>query len=77
MEKFICAPHCEPPKPGTPDKYGVYWYNEDEILLWTDADFEARAAEFAADGVNIVMTFSCTHFRWSFQPWWPQITETI
>ena len=77
MGNIIRVSHCEPPAPGTPDKYGVYWYNETEILNWTDADFEARAAEFAADGVNIVMTFSCTHFRWSFQPWWPQINEAI
>ncbi|MBQ6473847.1 MAG: hypothetical protein IJJ33_17805 [Victivallales bacterium] len=59
------------------DKYGVFWYNEAEILHWTEADFAQKAAEYSAVGVNIVMTFSCTHFRWSFQPWWPMITEAL
>jgi len=60
-----------------PDKYGVFWYNEQEINHWSDADFEAKAAEFAAAGVNIVMTFSSTHFRWSFYPYWDRINAAI
>lgn len=59
------------------DKYSVFWYNQKEISDWSEEDFAVKAAEFAAAGVNIVMTFSCTHFRWSFRPWWPEINAAI
>ena len=59
------------------DKFGVFWYNQTEICQWSDADFEAKAREFTKTGVNIVMTFSCTHFRWSFYPYWQQINEAL
>ena len=59
------------------DKFGVFWYNQAEICQWSDADFEAKAREFTQTGVNIVMTFSCTHFRWSFYPYWQQINEAL
>ncbi|MBO4631449.1 MAG: hypothetical protein J5858_05965, partial [Lentisphaeria bacterium] len=59
------------------DKYGVFWYNEREILHWKQKDFDVKAAEFAEIGVNIVMTFSCTHFRWSYYPWWKQINQVL
>ena len=59
------------------DKYGVFWYNQDAIIKWSQEDFDLKASEFAKVGVNIVMTFSCTHFRWSFYPWWNKINETI
>ena len=59
------------------DKYGVFWYNQAAIWNWTQEDFDNKAKEFADLGVNIVMTFSSTHFRWSFYPWWDKINETI
>ncbi|MBR2356555.1 MAG: hypothetical protein IKA65_00830 [Lentisphaeria bacterium] len=48
------------------DKFSVFWYNDEEINRWSEKDFEEKAASFAAAGINIVMTFSCTHFRWSY-----------
>lgn len=59
------------------DKYGVFWYNDREILHWKQKDFDAKAAEFAETGINIVMTFSCTHFRWDYYPWWKQINQAL
>lgn len=59
------------------ERWGVFWYNEEAVNSWSDADFEAKASEFAANGVNRVMTFSFTHFRWSFYPWWDKINHTI
>ncbi|MBE6395338.1 MAG: hypothetical protein E7044_15015 [Lentisphaerae bacterium] len=59
------------------DRYGVFWYNQQQILNWTQADFDNKAAEFASAGINIVMTFSSTHFRWSFYPWWKEINATV
>ena len=59
------------------DKFSVFWYNEAEINHWSQKDFEQKAADFAAAGVNIVMTFSCTHFRWSFYPYRAKINAAI
>ena len=59
------------------DKFSVFWYNEAEINHWCQKDFEQKAADFAAAGVNIVMTFSCTHFRWSFYPYRAKINAAI
>ncbi len=59
------------------DKFGVFWYNQAEICEWGDAEFEAKAREFTQTGINIVMTFSCTHFRWSFYPWWDKINAAL
>ena len=59
------------------DKYGVFWYNQQQICHWTQEDFDRKAAEFASAGINIVMTFSCTHFRWSFYPWWKEINAAV
>ena len=61
----------------SPDKFGVFWYNDPELFQWSDQEFEAKASEFAVAGVNIVMTFSCTHFRWNYYPWWQQINARL
>ena len=61
----------------TQDKFGVFWYNDPELFEWSDGDFEHKAAEFAAAGINIVMTFSCTHFRWSYYPYWEEINARL
>ena len=63
--------------PDIQDKFGVFWYNDPELFEWSDIDFENKAAEFAASGINIVMTFSCTHFRWSCYPYWDLINERL
>ena len=59
------------------DKFGVFWYNDDEIFRWGDSDFERKASEFADAGINIVMTFSCTHFRWNYFPWFDKLNEVL
>ena len=59
------------------DKFGVFWYNDPELFEWSNIDFEKKASEFAAAGINIVMTFSCTHFRWSCYPYWDLINERL
>ena len=60
-----------------PEKFGVFWYNDAEIHQWGDREFEQKAADFASAGITIVMTFSCTHFRWNFQPWFKEINEAL
>ena len=34
------------------DKFGVFWYNDPELFEWNDSEFENKAAEFAAAGIN-------------------------
>ena len=59
------------------DKFSVFWYNDEEINRWSEKDFEDKAASFAAAGINIVMTFSCTHFRWSYYPYRATINAAL
>ena len=58
-------------------RFGFFWYNDAEIFRDSQADLDRKAASFAASGINHVITFSCTHFRWSFRRSWDQITEVL
>lgn len=58
-------------------KFGFFWYNDDEIFRFTKEDFDKKASDMAAAGINIVMTFSCTHFRWSMKPYWKLINRCL
>lgn len=58
-------------------RFGFFWYNDREIFEFGDSDFERRAAELADSGINHVITFSCTHFRWSFRSYWELLTEIL
>ncbi len=58
-------------------QFAFIWYNDDEIFRYTPADFDRKAARYAARGINIVITFSCTHFRWSFWDYHGQINRAI
>jgi hypothetical protein len=59
------------------ERYAWYWYNDQEIFYYTEEDFDRKAREFSDSGINIVITFSNTHFRWSFINWWDLLTETL
>lgn len=54
-----------------------FWYNDAEIFSFTQEDFDKRAKDFADRGVTFVETFSFTHFRLGFYPYWKEITECI
>jgi len=58
-------------------KFGFFWYNDEEIFNFTEADFDKKACRMAESGINIVMTFSCTHFRWSMKEHWPLINRCL
>ena len=58
-------------------RFGFFWYNDEEIFKFSDDDFDKKAAQFADAGINIVITFSCTHFRWTMRPYWRLINDTI
>ena len=58
-------------------RFGFFWYNDKEIFEATQDDLNRQAESLAAAGINHVITFSCTHFRWSFRRYWDLLTETL
>lgn len=58
-------------------RFTFFWYNDQEIFHDTQADIDAKLARVAAQGITHVMTFSCTHFRWAFRPWWGKLNECL
>ena len=58
------------PKDMWSERLSFIWYNDQEIFSYTDEDFDALAKSYADSGITIVITFSVTHFRYSFTPYW-------
>ncbi len=58
-------------------QFAFFWYNDEEIFHDSEKDLEIKAERFAESGVNHVITFSCTHFRWSFHAYWDLLNETL
>ena len=58
-------------------RFAFFWYNDQEIFHDTDADLARKAEAFAQVGINHVITFSATHFRWSFRRHWELLTDTL
>ena len=58
-------------------RYAWFWYNSEEIWKFSQEDMDAKVKKYADQGFTHLITFSCTHFRWNFRPWWPQINECI
>ncbi len=57
--------------------FGFYYYNDHEIFVADEHELESQAKRFADAGINHVMTFSVTHFRWSFQSSWTVIDRAL
>jgi len=57
--------------------FAFVWYNDDEIFRFSEKDFDDKARQLYEDGISIVITFSCTHFRWSFRPHWDTINAAL
>ena len=49
-----------------------FWVNDKEVFSYTDEDFERRVKELAESGITVVMTFSLTHFRMAYYPYWTE-----
>ena len=54
-----------------------FWCNDDEIFYYTEEDFERRAEVLAKSGITVIMTFSLTHFRMGFYPYWKELNESL
>lgn len=55
------------------ERLSFIWYNDTEIFSFKDEDFDALARSYAESGITIVITFSSTHFRYSFAKHWDTI----
>ena len=58
-------------------RYGFIWYSDYEIFDYDDAKLDEIAKKHHDLGYTILITFSGTHFRWSFSPWWDKITDYL
>jgi len=58
-------------------QFVFFWYNDFEVFHATQDDLDRRAKELSERGINLAITFSCTHFRWSFMPFWDQLFEVL
>ena len=58
-------------------QFAFFWYNDQEVFRDSEKDLEAKAGKLAESGINHVITFSCTHFRWSFVNYWDLLNETL
>lgn len=54
-----------------------FWYNDAEIFEYSQEDFDNKARDLAEKGITIVLTFSFTHFRLGFYPYWNEINACI
>ena len=54
-----------------------FWCNDDEIFNYSEEDFERRAEILAKSGITVIMTFSLTHFRMGFYPYWKELNESL
>lgn len=58
-------------------RFGWFWYNDEEIWRDSQAELDEKMRRFAQQGLTHAITFSSTHFRWSFRPYWPQINDCL
>lgn len=58
-------------------QWGFFWFNEQEIWYAQPEWYDQRAQQFADAGITHVMTFSNTHFRWSFRRHFDRINDAL
>jgi len=58
-------------------RYGWIWYNTKQIFEDTQDDIDELVKNHYDNGTNILIGFSCTHFRWSFYRHWDKINACI
>ena len=59
------------------ERFSFFWYNDEELFAYTQDDFDAKAKKFSESGITCVITFSCTHFRFTMYPYWDLIRDCL
>ena len=54
-----------------------FWYRDNDIFDFTQTQITQRIKEYADSGIDTVIGFSNTHFRWCYYLYWDKINETI
>ena len=54
-----------------------YSYDDEQIINYTEQDFEKDAKDLAEIGINIVLLGNKTHYRWNYYPYWIEINEAL
>ena len=58
-------------------KIAFFWYCDEEIFEFSENQFVEKARKYAESGIDTIITFSNTHGRWNYYPYWSKINETI
>ena len=58
-------------------RFGWIWYDEEEILRFTQEDMDKRVETFYDEGLSILIGHSCSHFRFVFYQHWDKINDCI
>ena len=59
------------------ERSGFIWYSDKQIFTWSDAEIDAEAKRYRDLGYTVLITFSGTHFRWTFHKWWDDINAYL
>ena len=54
-----------------------FWCNDEEIFFYREEDFERRVKKLAESGITVIMTFSLTHFRMGYYPYWDELNQSL
>ncbi|MDD5678377.1 MAG: beta-galactosidase trimerization domain-containing protein [Kiritimatiellae bacterium] len=54
-------------------RWASWWFTDQDLLKFKLRDFEKKARQLRASGVNAVITFGEFHFRWNFVDEWPEM----
>ncbi|MDD5679423.1 MAG: beta-galactosidase trimerization domain-containing protein [Kiritimatiellae bacterium] len=54
-------------------RWASWWLSDEELFNFKQRDFEKKARQLRASGVNAVITFGAFHFRWNFVDEWPEM----
>lgn len=76
MKKEVCDKKSFAKNPNNA-RFGWFWYNDTEIFHDGQAQINAKVSAMADTGITHLITFSVTHFRWSFRPWWGILNECL
>ena len=59
------------------ERFSWFWYNAEEVFNASQEDLEKKAKAFADAGITTIMTFTGTHERLGFYPYWKEINDCI
>lgn len=59
------------------ERFSWFWYNAKEVFHSSQEELEEKAKAFADAGITTIMSFTGTHERLGFYPYWKEINDCI